>query len=625
MAIIWNPTGKLDIATDPADLPVQVEGKVASSGAMTRCTNLYLDEKGIAKTRRGSAKINAVAMDQTAISRIIEQGGVRYSFNGSKIYLDETSIATGLTAAEWSAFLYNPYNSVTQEVYALNGTDRKVIDNSTVREWGVAAPTSAPIVNPQFYTQDWESGYIANSGIFTQDATGDYQVLFDWEVDHLAGTTLGTDTDPYKYMWAFESGVTADTQSGVTYGIKYTYIRKNGTVTEYESNPSSAATWTTISTTIPVRIYWSDSGDSQITHVRFYRTLADGTRYYQDTDFAVGTLKGLLSKNESSLGSECDWTNHSRPPLGTRVLGPNYGGTCFIIKDNLLYFCLPNQPEYWPENYYIEVCPIQLPLKTGAFLDGQLCVANSDEIYAIQGTGATSFFPLPMSAITGTQSVNCFEAIKGFGIIHLGTDGLYQYTGGKDQKITTAFQPLFDGTTKNGIPGLNRSYMANCILKSYQSKFWFGYPGLGAQYPDNFLVWDFQKDQVIHHQYPVAFRTLAIDHHNKRLLAGDIAGYVWEIDKLGATDDAGSTISWAIQGGEYSQLRKYFPRYARYDVNVEGTATGEILLDDVTKQTHTLTGNRLTKKRLVDGCTGDRLSMRITGTGQVNIYGVEIE
>ena len=36
-------------------------------------------------------------------------------------------------------------------------------------------------------------------------------------------------------------------------------------------------------------------------------------------------------------------------------------------------------------------------------------------------------------------------------------------------------------------------------------------------------------------------------------------------------------------------------------------------------------GPRANKRRLITGCTGDRLSIRLTGTGTVKIHKVEIE
>lgn len=683
MPIRFNPSGTLDVGTDPADLPAQAQGKMVVSGAMTRCTNLTLERTGIASTRRGSAKLNPSydyayshaweadyitgdivnpftydpdlsesyvftwelnitteddpgfknltpgAMDQVYITRIIEQAGFRYSFGGTDIYRNESSIKTGLTPADWSAILYNSYTSANQSVFSLNGIDRKRVTETDIEEWGSDYPTQKAVIRI-----GWQTGL-----------------------------------------------------TGV-YNVKYTWARKEGDAVVWESNPTSAATAVTLSNQ-SLQIMCAIPADTQITHIRIYRTAAGGSTYLHDQDISIdwNTYKWAYCYNweadyvtgttyqafitdvnnigikmftwekyygdsaaydydikstfpwesnniidtktaDSALGTEASWVNHDRPPLGNVVLGPNFNGICFILKDNNLHYCLPNQPEYWPSEYYIEVSAPQNPLKAGAFLDGVLYLANAMEIYQISGSGAGTFFPLPMSAQTGTVNANCFVAVKGQGIYHLGTDGIYLYSGGKDLLISRGnLDAIFRGENAGNIPGLNRTDISNCWMITYHGRLYIGYPGGTSEYPDNVIVLDLQTQKLVHHIYAATFQTVGIDNLNTRLLAGDIDGYVWKWEDVDSLDDEGTDISWQIQTADFNQLRKYFPRYAKYDVKVGtgATANGYILLDEVSKQTHPLNGDRLTRKRLVDGCTGDRLAVRITGTGAVDIFGVEIE
>ena len=132
---------------------------------------------------------------------------------------------------------------------------------------------------------------------------------------------------------------------------------------------------------------------------------------------------------------------------------------------------------------------------------------------------------------------------------------------------------------------------------------------------------------MVHHTYSIMFRAVGRDFTNMRLLAGDTLGSTWAWEVVDYTDDDGTAIAWQVQSADFNQLRKYFPRYAKYDVKVGtgGTANGYILLDDTSVQTHPLNGDRLTRKRLVTGCTGDRLSVRVSGSGPVDIYAVEVE
>jgi len=180
MPVIWKPNGPLNVAEDPSNLQQEISGNIIGSGALIRCKNLRVDTQGVLKTRDGSTRFNSTAI-ATSPHLIIEQAGNRYVFAGTSIYKNESSIGTGYTNAEWSGIKYNPYNSTTQNIYALNGTDRKRIESDTVYEWGHDAPGTAPTID---------------TGALT--------------------------------------GLTGD------YNAKYTYCRKEGSTVVFESNPSDA-------------------------------------------------------------------------------------------------------------------------------------------------------------------------------------------------------------------------------------------------------------------------------------------------------------------------------------------------------------------------------------------------
>ena len=228
MTVFFSPDGSLNVATDASDLPESSDGRNTKSGAMVRCKNLRTNEPGKAKTRDGSAKLNTTAIN-TAIWWIEEQGGSRFTFAGTQIYEDESSIATGLTDAQWSAIKYNAFNDTTDNIFALNGTDRKRIESSTVYEWGIAAPTVAPTLS------------VGQAG-----------------------------------------GLTGQ------YNAKYTYVRKVGSVIVAESNASPAADNTVVLANQSLSVDVTQPSDSQVTHIRLYRTLADGATYFLDTEIAVG-------------------------------------------------------------------------------------------------------------------------------------------------------------------------------------------------------------------------------------------------------------------------------------------------------------------------------------------------
>ena len=227
MSTFFSPDGSLNVAIDASDLPETGDGKNSHSGAMVRCKNLRTNENGKAKTRDGSAKLNATAIE-TAIWWIEEQGGSRFSFAGDKIYEDESSIATGLTDAQWAAIKYNAFNDTSDNIFALNGTDRKRIEGSTVYEWGLTAPAVAPTL-------------AVGQGI----------------------------------------GLTGQ------YNAKYTYVRKVGSAIVTESNASPAADNSVVLTDQSLEVSVTQPTDTQVTHIRLYRTLADGATYFLDSEIAA--------------------------------------------------------------------------------------------------------------------------------------------------------------------------------------------------------------------------------------------------------------------------------------------------------------------------------------------------
>ncbi len=333
---------------------------------------------------------------------------------------------------------------------------------------------------------------------------------------------------------------------------------------------------------------------------------------------------------DGGLGGEVMITL-DRPPLGSFVFGPAYDGTCFILKDNLLYYCKPKQPEAWPALFFVEVSTPQFPLKTGLFYNQQPYVFSSNEIYYIAGTGAGTFLPARTNARTGAQSIFGAVTVDGKGIFHTGPDGIYLFANGNDQKTTeAALEPIFRGETKEGLPGV--STMSSSWLVAFQNNLYFGYQSTESGSPTNVLVMNLDTNKLQYFIYndgsDVAIRTAMVDQTNKRLLIGDSAGFVRVIESKSHTDDSGTAIPWELQSKDFTlQTRKHFPRFMKYDIEVPtgSTCTGALLLDGVVHQSHTITGSRKTNRRLVDTGNGDRAANRITGTGPATVYAIESE
>jgi len=566
MSIIFKPNGTLNLAQDASDFLEEIDSGNIKSYDMQRCKNLRLDLQGVAKTRYGSARINTAI--GTPVCGLIEQGGYRYSFGGGAIYKNETSIGSGYSQSNWSAMLYNAFNDTTQDIFCTDGATRKRIEAGSVYEWGITAPTAAPVIT--------------------------------------AGAKTGL--------------------SG-SYKARYTYCRKSGSTVICESNPSPEVAAAVALTNGSLSVTWAASTDGQVTHVRVYRTLLNGDTYYLDTDVAIGTLTLDTNTADGSLGAEVS-TTHTRPPLGATFLaGPNYNGTCFAIVGNLLYYCLPKQPEYWPSTYYIEVSAPQFSGQCLIFYNGQPYFITKSEIHQIQGTGHLTFFPYRMNAVTGAQSRQGAVGVQGKGIFHVGSDGIYCYTGSMDKKITQLnFEPIFRGETVNGVPGAGD--LSTSWLMQYENRLYFGYAGINDVYPSNVLVFNMDTGRTTYYTYGTEIVTVAVNLTGDRLMGIDRHGYVWILELANVTTDNDAAISWECESKNFMlQTRAHFPRWCKYDVDASGadSATGQVVLDGVVHQSHVLTGNRNTRKRLVKTGNGSRQSFRLSGTGPVSIYMVEGE
>jgi len=567
MGLIWTPTGTLNVAADPADLKesLLLKGGI-TSGDMQRCKNLDLGRSGVIETRKGSSKFNTSALS-AAIKGLAIQGGTRYTLGDSDIYEDETSLSASVSGTGyWASVQYNPYNSTTQAVYALNGTDKVRIEGSTVYNWGITAPTVAPTL------------------------------------------AVGSLT-----------GLTGD------YNAKYTYCRKEGDTVVVESNPSPAASSAATLANESLDVTWTASADPQVTHVRIYRSQAGGSLYYHDQDVAIGTVTVDSNTSDGSLGSQVA-TDHDIPPAGQYVAGPTYEGVLFIIEDNKLWFCEPKQPDYWPAANYIEVSKLQDPGKCLVFYNGVPYFITETSIYHIQGTSSSTFYPLPMESLTGCQGPNAACSVRGKGIYHVGADGIYLFST-FDQKVSqTEFEPIFNGETSNGMPGVGD--LSTSWVFSHSGKLYFGYASADDSYPKHCIVYNFESGRQTYFAWPFEIVVIAPDKADNRLVAVDSDGYVWHLENPDEDTDGDTAISWDVQTKDYTlPTRAHFPRWVKYDVDASGatTAIGALYLGTTSHQTHTLSSSYNTKRRLVTPGNGSRASVRIYGTGPVTIRGCEFE
>jgi len=116
--------------------------------ALLRMDNLTLDEQGILALRQGSAKINSSAFSDTDVHNLftLNISGTRYRIaNGtSAVYANGTSIASGFAGTATDDVQFGAHMG---QILMARSTTKKKYDGTTVRNWGIAAPSEAPTLS----------------------------------------------------------------------------------------------------------------------------------------------------------------------------------------------------------------------------------------------------------------------------------------------------------------------------------------------------------------------------------------------------------------------------------------------------------------------------------------------
>ncbi len=539
----------------------------------------------------------------------------------------------------WSAVLTSAYNSYTASVFAIDGADnRKRFEGAYSYEWGIAAPEDAPTI--------------------------------------AAGSL---------------TGLTGD------YLAKYTYARKERQTVVCESNPSDVPAAAVSLSNQSLAVTAAAPEDEQVNCIRFYRTVANGETYYysgevnycnltwtatfeweEDGAYIVGLPYRFTVEDENADMEACYvWelvydnytledpqnvittpadndlvfddnntdselgtllhTDHNRPPAeGTYVMGPTANGTVFLLKQHRAYYCKPQQPEYWPSTYYVDVCSVQYPLVCGVFYDTRPYLFDARTIYYLAGVqfadlpNLTTFRPYPQEAMAGALNANAVASVLGLGIFHVGYDGVYLFSpgdgNGTDSKITEAVDPIFRNEAIGGVPAVGD--LAYSWLKWFDFKLYFGYPGGSDVYPTNVLVFDFTRKKLSYYAYPFEIVNVCDDRYAHRLLALSSTGSLLQLENPAVQNDIGVSIDWEIETKQFElQTRKHYPRWNKYDVDASAavSATAGSYLNDALVKQHSITGDRVTRRRLLPIANGNRFSVRVAGTGPVEIYAIESE
>lgn len=148
------------------------------------------------------------------------------------------------------------------------------------------------------------------------------------------------------------------------------------------------------------------------------------------------------------------------------------------LRPGHVYWCKPGEPDSWPPQNNIEVCPPSEQLLTG-FIHGSEAFAFSRErLYRLYPsltgeTGQVNY--VPTQCKKGPQE-RWMVVESSYGIFFIADDGIYRTDGGPAQSISDAtIEELFKGRARNGYDAISTTDRQKLRLEIFNNKLWFQY------------------------------------------------------------------------------------------------------------------------------------------------------
>lgn len=313
----------------------------------------------------------------------------------------------------------------------------------------------------------------------------------------------------------------------------------------------------------PIVISCAAYGDADVRQ-RFYRrggssiadwhflgvNASDGGDYTDeatdDTAEAGATLE--LDHFEAVPSVDADGNAVLAQPCHT-IFGPSQE-QLFALGDSLrpghLYYCIPGEPDHWPDDFVWEVCAAGEELLAGLmFADRPFCFSRA-RLYAVyQNLGQTvSVTSTPTACKRGIVSRTAYAVGVG-GIFGVAPDGIFVTTGGAETIITEDIQRIFYGETVNGYLPVDFAFPDRIRLSVIQDWLYFLYQDTNGD--RQCLVYAIREKSWLPYDFAPDLNYLQADEASPTtvILAGGTAKtYTHE-----GTSDDGTAISWRLRTG----------------------------------------------------------------------------
>ena len=272
-----------------------------------------------------------------------------------------------------------------------------------------------------------------------------------------------------------------------------------------------------------------------------------------------------------------------------------------------LYFSIAGQPDHWSADGNVEVCPPSEELMHGGVAGHQGFVFSRNRLHLIYPnlSGTAGVTTAPSLCTRGLLGRWAFCVGPGGLIYFVAEDGVFATSGGPEDWLSEAINPLFYGTAVNGYQPIDKATPTALRLTTWENCLYFQYRDTGGG--RQVLVYSILQKFWRHYSFGKAPAVVQGEDEDVLVIGGYQTGAAYTHD---GTSDAGTAISWRVRTGSMSGGRREEKLYGDvfFDVDLASQAAGvQIFLNE---ETHANTVQAITttgtgRERFLIGAFGD--------------------
>jgi len=218
-----------------------------------------------------------------------------------------------------------------------------------------------------------------------------------------------------------------------------------------------------------------------------------------------------------------------------------------------VYYCVGGQPDHWSASGNVEVCAPSEELMNGGVAGHQAFVFSRSRMYFLYPnlSGSEGVTAAPALCTRGLLGRWSYCTGPGGLIFFVAEDGVFATSGGPEEWLSEAINPLFYGTAVNGYAPIDKSLTTSIRLTCWENDLFFLYQDTGGAY--QVLVFSILQKFWRHYRFGQPPAVVQGEDEPILLFGGHLTGASYTHD---GTSDAGLPIACTIRTGSASGGRR---------------------------------------------------------------------